>query len=306
MMHFFDYVFLLRPALFVPVWTFFLLGFYRGTSFFDGPEIHQILKPFTLAFVLYTLLMGGVYILNQIIDIESDRINKKLYLLSEGYIPVKQAWIWMMSLFAAALTLSIPFTTQFKIILLLSLLIGILYSVPPFKFKGRPILDLLSNSFGYGTLAFSLGWLVGNPFSKETLIFSLPYFFAVGAVFLNTTIPDIEGDRKTNELTTGVLLGERRIYWLSTVFLFISLGFAICLKDWLCVIACCCSIPLFILALIKHNLKTCFISIRIGAPILVILIGIKFIWFIPLLIILFLAIRIYYKYRFNIIYPKIV
>jgi hypothetical protein len=47
------------------------------------------------------------------------------------------------------------------------------------------------------------------------------------------------------------------------------------------------------------------VSIRISAPILAILVGTRFWWFIPLLILVFLALRVYYKLRFNIVYPKI-
>lgn len=300
LIHFFDHIFLLRPTLWIPVWVFFLLGHCRGA------DANFWTVEFWTAFLLYTILMGGVYVINQIVDIESDRINKKLYLLPEGYIKVSHAWIEVGTLFALAWILAIPFTKEFKIILLLSMILGILYSVPPFKFKGRPIFDLLSNSSGYGMLAFSLGWVTGAPFSKLTIIYSLPYFFAVGAVFINTTIPDIEGDKRTNEITTGIFLGESKSYWVSTAFIFISLGLSIWVKDWICGIAAGCAVPLFLVAAIRQNLRWCFISIRVSAPILAILVGIKFWWFIPLLLIIFLSMRIYYKYRFNITYPKIV
>ncbi|MCK4306836.1 UbiA family prenyltransferase [candidate division WOR-3 bacterium] len=303
MIHLFDYIFLLRPTLWVPVWTFFLLGAYRGKVLSGGQAsaLH-----FADAFVLYTLLMGGVYILNQIVDIESDRVNKKLYLLPEGYIKISHAWIEFGALFGIAWISAISFSVEFRVILLLSMILGILYSAPPFNFKGRPILDLLSNSFGYGILAFSLGWATANPFSKHTLLYALPYFFAVGGVFINTTIPDIKGDKQANEITTGIFLGEQRAYWLSTIFILISLVLSIYLRDWICGITSLVAIPLFVWAAVKHNLKACFISIRVGAPILVLLVGIKFWWFIPLLALVFLSMRIYYKRRFNIIYPKIV
>lgn len=249
--------------------------------------------------------MGGIYILNQIIDLESDKINKKLYLLPEGYIPVKHAWIELILIFAVVIVLTIPFSTAFKIILIASGLLGILYSLPPFALKNRPFFDLLSNSFGYGVLAFSLGWVTGHPFSPRTLIFSLPYFFAVGAVFVNTAIPDIEGDKRANKITTSVLLGTRNSYLLSTCLLLIALILSIFLKDWVCGVASFCSLPLFIWALLKDDLRACLISIKGGILILVIIAAINFWWFILILLFLFFALRIYYKHRFNIVYPKI-
>lgn len=299
MKRFFDFIFLMRPTLWIPVWTFFLLGFHRS-----GGEVSLLY--FTTAFILYTILMSGVYVLNQIIDIESDRVNKKLFLLSDGHIKIVYAWIEVVILFILAWLLAIPYSFQFKLILLFSMILGILYSLPPFKFKGRPIFDLLSNAIGYGVIAFSLGWVTGVPFSRSTLIYSLPYFFAVGAVFINTTIPDIKGDEQANEITTGLFLGEKTSYWLSTAFIIIAFGLSVYLNDWICRIASAWAMPLFLWAAIRQNLKTCLISIRVGAPILAILMGLIFWWFIPLLLIIFIAQRIYYKLRFNIIYPKIV
>lgn len=261
---------------------------------------------FVVAFVLATFLMGGIYILNQIVDIESDRLNKKLYLLSEGHIPVLHAWIELGVLFVVAWLLAIPFSIQFKIILFLCLIFGILYSVPPFKFKGTPIIDFVWNAVGFGTLAFSLGWVTGTPFSWSTIFYSMPYFFAIGGVFINTTIPDIEGDKCASEITTGVWLGVRKACWLSTGLIFVSLLLSIWLRDWICGIASIVALPLFVLAGLKHDLKSCFISTRVSGPIFVLLVGFKFWWFIPLLVLVVLSLRIYYKWRFNIIYPKIV
>lgn len=295
-MRIFDYLFLIRPTLLVPGWTFFLIGLHRA-------GIHQHIP--IMAFISVTLMMGGIYVLNQIIDIESDRINKKLYLLTEGYIPVSHAWVETILLFILAFIFAIPYPLRFKFFLFISLIGGILYSVPPFQFKGRPILDLLSNSLGYGIVAFSLGWVSVRTFSFNTILYSFPYLFAVGAVFINTTIPDMEGDRKTGEITTGVLLGEKKAYLLSTVLVIIAYIFSLYLRDWLCMITCIIAIPLFLLAAIKNDLKTCFISIRVSAPILVLLTAIRFWWFFIVLSIILVSMRIYYKKRFNIVYPKI-
>lgn len=296
-MKFLDYVFLIRPTLLIPGWTLFLIGYYRSGIVNNGH--------LSLAFITIFFIMGGVYVLNQIIDVDSDKINKKLYLLPEGIISIKSAWLEFTLLIIIGFLLSIKLSIEFKILLAMSFLFGILYSVPPAKFKARPIIDLLSNSLGYGIIAFSLGWVIGNKFTKDTILYALPYFFAVGGVFINTTIPDIPGDKKTNEITTGVLLGEKKSYILSTIFIAVSYMLSVILQDWVCGIASICALPLFILAAIKQNIKYCFISIRLGAPILVLLISIKFIWFIIILLAIFLSMRLYYKYRFNIIYPKI-
>jgi 4-hydroxybenzoate polyprenyltransferase len=75
-----DYVFVLRPTLLFPVWLMALAGYKYGLA--ETPPRHSIL----LAVSLLSLLAGAVYILNQYADHASDRINKKLFLISEGHI----------------------------------------------------------------------------------------------------------------------------------------------------------------------------------------------------------------------------
>lgn len=295
MKRFFDYIFLTRPTLLVPGWTFFLIGLHRvGVQEFP-----------LMAFISATFMMGGIYVLNQIIDIESDRINNKLYILPQGHISVAEAWVEVVLLFALSWVFALPYPLRFKFFLFISMVGGILYSVPPFQFKGRPILDLLSNSIGYGAVAFSLAWVSVKSFSFDTILYSLPYLFAVGAVFINTTIPDMKGDKKTGKITTGLLIGEKRAYILSTTLVCISYLLSLYLRDWLCGITSFIAIPLFLFAAIKQDLKTCFISIRVSAPILVLLTTIRFWWFFIVLLLVLISMRIYYKYRFNIVYPKI-
>ncbi|GAI30645.1 unnamed protein product, partial [marine sediment metagenome] len=127
----------------IPCWNFLLIGSYlaRGKGGFTVEII--------LGLIIYTFIMGGVYILNQIMDIETDRINKKLFLLSEGYIPVRYAYIEMVVLWILAILLSLKLSVIFLIFIGISLIIGVFYSLPPIKLKGKPILDTVSNGIGY-------------------------------------------------------------------------------------------------------------------------------------------------------------
>jgi 4-hydroxybenzoate polyprenyltransferase len=89
-MKYLDYIFVLRPALFFPVWTVFLAG-YHANMLFDptnnlpGSEIIAANNPIITA-VLLTLLMGAVFIFNQVADIQSDKKNQKLFFLANGII----------------------------------------------------------------------------------------------------------------------------------------------------------------------------------------------------------------------------
>ena len=76
-----DYLFVLRPTLFFPVWTVFLAS-YHASLFFEPEKIVPI-NPLIVAFLL-SLLMGAVFIFNQLADIETDRKNKKAESLIMG------------------------------------------------------------------------------------------------------------------------------------------------------------------------------------------------------------------------------
>ena len=250
-------------------------------------------------------MMGGVYILNQIIDRESDKENRKLFLISDGYIPLKYAYMEMISLWILSFLMIIPFSSLYKVLFIVSFVFGILYSLPPFHFKARPFLDLFSNAFGYGILNFAIGWLTAGKYSNAMWLHGIPYFLAVGGVFINTTIPDIPGDKSAGEITTGVFLGEKLSLYIAFIFIIGSAVFSFLLKDWFCFSVSIISLPFFLVAAIKSSLKYVLYSIRIPAPLLILIISIVYPYFFLLLVVMFFFLKIYYKKRFNFNYPGV-
>ncbi len=264
-----------------------------------------------IGLMLYTLMMGGVYILNQITDVETDRLNKKLFLLSEDYLPLKNAYIEMFSIWSAVLLGAYLWNINFFILMVISLTLGILYSLPPFKLKGKPILDMLSNGFGYGILNFFAGWLIESPFAWEVGLKFLPYFFCICAVFINTTIVDLEGDKKAGEITTAVFLGEKFAYFLASVLMLTGFILSILYQDLICLIPSGLSLPLFFyltfyfLKYKKSMRKIAILSFRLPGLIFTIITCILYPGYIPFLMVLILSMRIYYKKRFNLEYPTL-
>ncbi len=74
-----DYVFLLRPMILIPVWTFFLLGAWHGSKAAGSPLPAPALL-FGLA--IFSCVVGAAYIVNQISDRSTDRETGKLFLVS--------------------------------------------------------------------------------------------------------------------------------------------------------------------------------------------------------------------------------
>ncbi|MGQ9464565.1 MAG: UbiA family prenyltransferase [bacterium] len=300
-----DYIFVLRPLILVPVWDFFLIGNYLAS-----PQNKFIIKPF-LGLGVYTMLMGGIYILNQITDIRTDHLNKKLFIIAEGFIPLRNAYIEMFLLWSISLFLSFFFGIYFFSFALISLMIGILYSLPPIKLKGRPIFDTVSNGIGYGMINFVMGWLMQSPFEWYLLFRFLPYFLSISAVFINTTIVDIEGDKKSGDITTAVFLGERFSYILSSILMMGGMFTAIIQNDLICLIPAAVSLPLFIydagycLLNRKINRKLTILSFRLPGLLFTIITCIIYPIYIPYLLIVFIGMKIYYKKRFQMDYPTL-
>ncbi|MEO0185970.1 MAG: UbiA family prenyltransferase [candidate division WOR-3 bacterium] len=295
-----DYIFLARPILLIPVWAFFLIGYYKA-----GGERFYFNKTFICTIIAYTSLIAILYILNQIADRKSDAINKKHLLIAEGIISLRSAYITILVLFLATIMLSIKLPFYLIIFMIISFLFGVFYSFPPFKLKAVPFFDFLINGVGYGFLNFSLGWLTINKFSSNTVTFSLPYIFAVSAIFVNTTILDIDGDKNCGYKTTGVLLGKKNSARFALLLITLCTLISLVVRDYICLIPALISFPLFLIAGIKGDERYIRLSIRIGGPLLILIVGVVFPYFLFISLLIFLFLRIYYKNRFGIIYPSI-
>ncbi len=282
-----------------PVWSILLLGHHRTPAFSD---YHNSLG---LVFFLVSISIGAVYILNQIYDVESDRINRKLFFLAEGYVPLKNAWLETVLLISTGIIGAFVISFQLGILFGLGFLFGYLYSAPPFSLKNRHIWGLLSNALGHGSLAFLIGWCINSHLTLKAIVFSCPYLLAVAAVYLNTTLPDIEGDMKAKKITLGVKLGIPRATLLSVVFVLSSLVLAWILKDWVFGMAGVLSFPFFVYAALTKEINGVILSSKMALLFLTIAAAIFYPWYFVLLIVGFLGTRLYYKLRFNMVYPTI-
>lgn len=301
----FDYLFILRPLILIPVWNFLLIGAYLAAG--QGRFTADV----AVGLIIYTMVMGGVYILNQIMDIETDRLNKKLYLLAEGLVTMRAAYIELALLWGGAIVLALRFGPLFVAFILLSMVLGIMYSVPPVKLKGKPVLDTLANGLGYGTINFAVGWLLVRGLEPGTFIRFLPYVLSISAVFINTTLVDIEGDHKAGELTTGVLLGPKASHAVSTLIMAVAIVLAYIGRDYVCLVPAAVSFPLFVYgavyALVRNRIhrKVTIASFRLPGLIFTLITAFLFPWYVILLLGVLVGMRVYYKQRFGMTYPTL-
>ena len=88
-----DYIFFMRPIILVPLWSFILIGYYHNQNSIQLDSLFQFSLSYQVIIksILSTLIVGTVYIINQIYDRETDALNKKLFFIPKGIITLKQA-----------------------------------------------------------------------------------------------------------------------------------------------------------------------------------------------------------------------
>ena len=301
----FDYLIVLRPTLLIPVWTLVLVGYYRAGQF--DVSIRLGFNWCVLSTVcLYSMLSGGCYIVNQIADQETDKMNSKLHLIERGYVKIPILKVEAVVLIVGAIIWSV---LQFRnnisylVLVVISTVLGLMYSVRPVRLKGKPIIDLVVNAIGYGCVAFLIGWGSVSSVSLMALQRSIPYVLCVAAAFVNTTLPDLSGDRSNNDLTTGILLGVQRSCQFSLVLLVCAILASLWMDDWIALMTTVICFPFFVYMNFKREIKTIILSTRIGILVLSLIVCIH----IPIYAILFFSaiflVRWYYAVRLGIKYP---
>lgn len=302
-----DYVFLMRPVILIPGWVFLLLGYYSARSSVGHPA--ALWYPdgrLLLSLCIGTALMGAMYILNQICDRETDRLNRKLYLISEGRVPMAGAVIEMIALNAAALVLGwMFFSAGYVVLAAFSVLSGIAYSVHPWRLKGRAGWDIAANGLGFGGVAFLLGWVTAAPLEPVAMARVLPFVLAVGAVHTNATVLDFDGDRAGGDETIGVRLGVRRTLILGSLLAAASLIAALAVGDALTAVWAAASAAGFAwTAWGTHSSHTATAN-QLSGRAFVALQSLRFPYFLLWLAVVYLATKWYYRRHFDLDYPSL-
>jgi homogentisate phytyltransferase/homogentisate geranylgeranyltransferase len=194
-----------------------------------------------LALALISSLAANIYIvgLNQLVDVEVDRINKPYLPLASGAFSIGQGR-WLVAL-AGLLALGLAATQGLHLFLTigLSLLIGTAYSLPPLHLKSRPLGAALSIAFVRGFVAnVGLSLYFHQVLSPDTeipwlLIGALAaFFFGFGLVIaLYKDIPDLSGDKAYGIRTFTVRLGPKWVFdagrWILTGFFLVPIAIAL-------------------------------------------------------------------------------
>jgi 4-hydroxybenzoate polyprenyltransferase len=172
--------------------------------------------------------------INQIYDLEIDRINKPRRPLPSGRLTIGSAWIFTLLAYAIALVLAWLVAPGGRHecfwIVIIATAITILYSVPPFRTKRLGIWANLTIAIPRGVLLKVAGWS-----AVKTAMAVEPWF--IGAIFglfllgASTTkdFADMDGDARGGCRTLPIIYGVRRAAWMISPsfvvpFLMIAVG----------------------------------------------------------------------------------
>ncbi len=187
-------------------------------------------NPFSLILPLIACLAGNVYIvgLNQIHDVEIDRINKPQLPIASGEFSRRDGW-WIVGFSGLLSTVLAALGGWFLLgTILISLAIGTAYSLPPIRLKRFPFwasICILTVRGAVVNLGLFLHYSeqLGLPLVVPGKIWALTAFVVVFSVVIAIfkDIPDLEGDLRYNIATFTVRLGQRRVFnlarWILTL-----------------------------------------------------------------------------------------
>ena len=215
------------------------LGFASGAVTAAGaaprePFDWQLLVYPVVGLTMAAMLNAASNALNQIYDLEIDRINKPRRPLPSHRMSLREAWLFTVICYAVALVLAWLVAPDGRHecfwIVAVATVITILYSVPPFRTKRLGIWANVTIAIPRGVLLKVAGWS-----SVKTIVGVEPWY--IGAIFglfllgASTTkdFADMEGDARGGCRTLPIIYGVRKAAWMISPsfvvpFLMISAG----------------------------------------------------------------------------------
>jgi chlorophyll/bacteriochlorophyll a synthase len=229
------YVELARPfTLIAPA-----LGFLSGAITAVGAHPReiwswQLLVPAFIGAAMAVVFNAGNNALNQIYDLEIDRVNKGKRPLPSGRLSLMQAWWFTGATYAVTLWLAWLVAPHGRHecfwIVVVAIIATYIYSVPPLRTKQRGWWANITIAVPRGVLLKVAGWS-----AVKTVIGLEPWYigtiFGLFLVGASTTkdFADMEGDRRGGCRTLPILYGVRRAAWMISPsfvlpFLLINIG----------------------------------------------------------------------------------
>ncbi|MEM3664215.1 MAG: prenyltransferase [Candidatus Jordarchaeales archaeon] len=185
-----------------------ILGWATTLREFTLPEFFM---NFVVLGFFSVLLNGFSFAVNNIFDVEEDRLaGKTSNLVAAEEVSVKGA-IAFSSIIGIISAAFFAYTCGLEgaLLSLACLILGLLYSAPPFRLKEKPLLDVVSHGFFLGSILVLLGaYFRGGSPNNMTYAYALDFFFISCIFQLQNMLGDYVFDSDAGVKTSIVRLGS--------------------------------------------------------------------------------------------------
>lgn len=164
--------------------------------------------------IISLLITTGMFLLNDILDVELDRANGKKRPLPSGQVTTKQGWIFIIWTNAAAVALAMATANPMSMMLVLPMLaIGIMYSAPKIALDDRFVIKtsvialyyVLCAALGF-TALYGVDAIAINPVVIAHAVIVLGGMRFISSVLNDTG--DVDGDKAAGRRTIPIVIGK--------------------------------------------------------------------------------------------------
>ncbi len=298
-----DWLFLLRPEIFIPVWTTTVAGLGVG-RWVSQPDLFWHLAWNWKIFLLFTglsLISGAASIRCQLLAQEKTENGGYLSVLGNANVSSDRAGRLSWIILGLGLVMVIPagwlaLLTSAAIFLVW----GLLYGRKPVNLMGSLTIEMVIHVMAC-TALFYLGFAASGAPLKGSLNLAAPYIIAfTGVSVLEVIIATAyrsKGTIKLNKLIITIMLAVATILAVITTIWGYSNG------DPVISTTAVLTLPFYAVALYYHRELDVVRTSRYSILIFVIFVGARHPWlFVPIIIDFYLS-RYYYRRRFGILHP---
>lgn len=141
----------------------------------------SVIGPVLLAFFSFSFCASSVYMLNDLLDLDSDRQHhaKRRRPFASGAVPLAYGLILALASLLVSLGLAFLVSPEFVLVLVAYYAMTLAYSL---ALKRRPIIDVLVLAILYGLRLVAGGVAFSVPLSKWLIVFSLFFFLALALI----------------------------------------------------------------------------------------------------------------------------
>jgi len=235
----FSYLLHLRPAEWPIMAAHTALGYVLAVGLKGAGSGERFLPALGALAIWVILLNGGTLAINSVFDQDEGDIG---YLRAPPR-PPRHLLAFSAALLAGGQLLSFALPPAFRIDYAICLVLSILYSVPPFRFKAVAGVDWVINMWGFGTLTPFAAWAAtGRPLDVPHALVLLGFCPLFAGLYPLTQLYQMEEDRHRGDRTLALMLGIRAslaVAIASTVLAFALFAWAAALlwvRAWLLVV----------------------------------------------------------------------